>query len=171
MLSMSLLGEEPVSPRLAARLYPENRGAPRTAKERPVTLRATRNVPLDAMVENLSRTGFAMSTIADLGVGSVIGLSVGGALRRRVRIVRRVGFAYGCEFLLPLSDLEVSAALRSGDVVTADFLSDAGSSAIAEGFDRAETRKLSYLARAYILGALMVSLWGILIALAWPILR
>ncbi|MDB5584379.1 MAG: hypothetical protein JWR80_9555 [Bradyrhizobium sp.] len=170
MLSMSMLSEEPISPRLAARLYPENRGAARSKTERPVTLRAARNVPVDAMVENLSRTGFAMSTIADLGIGSVIGLSVGGALRRRVRIVRRVGFAYGCEFLSPLSDLEVSAALRSGDVVAADFLSDAATSAAPSGFDKTQTRKLSYLARAYILGGLMISLWAILIALVWRIL-
>lgn len=165
---MTLLGADDASPRLAARLYPENRTAPRAVAARPVTLRSTKNQPIDAIVENLSRTGFAMSTTADLGIGSVIGLSVGGALRRRVRIVRRLGLAYGCEFLTPLSDLEVSAALKSGDVVAADFVSDARSGSHG-AMGRGHARKLSYLARAYILGALLIGLWTALITLAWRV--
>jgi len=81
-----------------------------------------------------------------------------------------MGLAYGCEFLSPLSDLEVSAALRSGDVVAADFLSDAAGSNDASAPGRSQARKLSYLARAYVLGALLISLWATLIALAWRII-
>jgi hypothetical protein len=167
---MTLLGVEPASPRLAARLYPENRGAPRAPAIRPITLRTARNKPIDAMVENLSRSGFAMSTTADLGIGTVIGLSIGGALRRRVRIVRRIGLAYGCEFLSPLSDLEVGAALRSGDVVAAHFFSDTNALQQASASGRSETRKLSHLAKAYILGALLISLWATLITLVWRVI-
>lgn len=169
MPSISMLEEEAVGTRLIARLHPENRRSPRAAADRAVTLRRSNDEPLDALVENLSRSGFAMSTVADLGIGTVIGLSFGGALRRRVRIVRRIGLAYGCEFLAPLSDLEVSAALRSGDVVVADFVPDPDRAEEAGGSARAKARKLSYLARAYILGALLVSLWAVLITLVWRI--
>lgn len=152
--------------RLSARLYTDMRNAPRVSGGRPVTLRSAAHEPMDALIENLSRSGFGMSALADLKVGSVVGLSVGGALRRRVRIVRRTGLAYGCEFLTPLSDLEVSAALRSCDVVKANFLTEEverpdGSSA------RTPMRKLSYLARLYVLLGLMISLWGMLIYAAW----
>ena len=152
--------------RLSARLYPDMRNAPRTPGSRAVTLRTVAHEPIDALIEDLSRSGFGMSALADLKIGSVVGLSVGGALRRRVRIVRRAGLAYGCEFLTPLSDLEVSAALRSGDVVAANFLTDEMVRP-DESPAKTQMRKLSYLARLYVLLGLMISLWGILIYAAW----
>ncbi|MBY0583299.1 MAG: PilZ domain-containing protein [Sphingomonas sp.] len=162
--------EESIGPRLVARLYPDSRRANRVVAERPITLRAADNKPIEAMVENLSRTGFAMSTIADLEIGLIIGLSIGGSVRRRVRIVRRIGLAYGCEFLSPLSDLEVSAALRSRDVISADFLSDGMPSGRVSEAGRQGPRRLSYLARAYILGGLVASLWAIGIVVLWRVI-
>jgi hypothetical protein len=165
---MTTLGQELPDTRLSARLYTEMRNAPRVPGGRSVTLRSATHEPIDALIEDLSRSGFGMSALADLKIGSVVGLSVGGALRRRVRIVRRAGLAYGCEFLTPLSDLEVSAALRSGDVVTANFLADDIDR--PEEISRTPMRKLSYLARLYVLLGLMISLWGALIYLGWRLL-
>lgn len=160
---MTLLESEPEGHGIAARVYPDLRSASRIAAQRPITLRPPGNEPIDAMVEDLSRSGFAMSTVASLAVGSIVGLSLSGVVRRRVRVVRRVGLAYGCEFLSPLSEMEITAALHSGDVVVPDFALDG---AIPDGdqcVPRASVRKLSYLARAYILGALVTSLWIALI--------
>lgn len=169
-MTIAMFGDEPIGPRLSARLHREARRAERVAAERPITLRTPANKPISAVVENLSRSGFAMSTIADLGIGEIIGLSIGGALRRRVRVVRRVGLAYGCEFLSPLSDMEVSAALRLRNVVAADFLSTDSESKESVGPRAADQARLSYLARAYFLAASLIILWTAIIAIAWQIL-
>ena len=160
----------PTVQKLAAQIHPEGRAAQRIAAERPITLRSPKNEPIEAVVEDLSRSGFAMSTIADLKIGSVVGLSVAGVLRRRVRVVRRIGLVYGCEFLTPLSDLEVNAALRSGDVVAPEFMSDRNGVGEIYGSPRVPGRKLSYLSRAYILGGLIMSLWAVVIVVAWRVL-
>lgn len=170
MATASMTGSDPLPVRFSARVHAEKRQAPRAVAERPVTLRPDPNDPVDALVENLSQTGFAMSTTANLAVGSIVGLSIGGGLRRRVRIVRRVGLAYGCEFLSPLSDLEISAAMHSGDVLAVDFT---GSEARSDGIrdvDHPLGRKLSYLTRVYILAALVISLWSILLVLLFRFL-
>ncbi|MEG3123340.1 PilZ domain-containing protein [Sphingomonas sp. GB1N7] len=156
---MTILDRETSGLRLTAQVYLDNRTAPRMPAERQVTLRTEREEPVDAMIEDLSLSGFGMSTLADLPIGSVVGLSIGGALRRRVKIVRRVGLAYGCEFLTPLSDLEVNSALRAGDVVEANFLTGPHD----ESATRSSTRKLSYLAKLYILIGLLAALWAIVI--------
>lgn len=157
--AMTILDREASGLRLAAQVYLDNRAAPRVATDRQITLRTEREEPIDALIEDLSLSGFGMSTLADLPIGSVVGLSIGGALRRRVKIVRRVGLAYGCEFLTPLSDLEVSSALRAGDVVAANFVAEPSSDFSA----RRSGRKLSYLAKLYVLVGLLTALWAILI--------
>lgn len=156
---MTILDRENSGLRLAAQVYLDNRAAPRVPTERPVTLRTEREEPIDALIEDLSLSGFGMSTLADLPIGSIVGLSIGGALRRRVKIVRRAGLAYGCEFLTPLSDLEVGSALRAGDVVAANFVEERA----AEAMSRPAGRKLSYLAKLYILVGMLAALWAILI--------
>ena len=156
---MTILDREHSGSRLAAQVYLDSRAAPRLQADRQVTLRTDREEPVDALIEDLSLTGFGMSTMADLPVGSVVGLSIGGALRRRVKIVRRAGLAYGCEFLTPLSDMEVSSALRSGDVVAANFLTE-------PRLDKATKpagRRLSYLAKLYVLVGILITLWAIVI--------
>lgn len=150
--------------RLQAQLYPENRSASRMIIDRPVTLRPDDNRPIDAVIENLSRTGFGMVSSANLAIGAVVGLSVAGAPRRNVKIVRRTGLAYGCEFISPLSDLELSAALQSQEVVSANFIS--GDPKVSHA-SRGSSRKFSYLARAYILVGLVIVLWSILLVLFW----
>lgn len=160
---MTLLGPEPEGRGIAARVYPDHRSASRIAAQRRITLRPPGNEPIDAVVEDLSRSGFAMSTVASLAIGSVVGLSLSGVVRRRVRVVRRVGLAYGCEFLSPLSEMEVNAALLSGDVIAPDFAAEGAFLQGEEALPRAAGRKLSYLARAYVLGALVLSLWMALI--------
>lgn len=160
---MTLLGPEPEARGIAARVYPEKRNASRIATQRRITLRPPGNEPVDAVVEDLSSAGFAMSTIASLAIGSVVGLSLSGIVKRRVRVVRRVGLAYGCEFLSPLSEMEVNAALLSGEVVAPDFAADGAFLKGEEALPRVAVRKLSYLARAYILGALVILLWAALI--------
>ena len=155
---MNIMNQGVSSTPLAAQVYIDNRGFERLRADRHVTLRGARQEPMDALIEDLSLSGFGMSTLADLPVGSIVGLSIGGALRRRVKIVRRAGLAYGCEFLTPLSDLEVSAALRAGDIVEANFVAEQRTDPA-----RDQTRKLSYLAKLYVLIGLIGSLWAALI--------
>lgn len=156
---MTLLGPEPMGGGIVAKVYSDLRTASRIPAQRPITLRSFENEPIDALVEDLSRSGFAMSTIADLELGSEIGLSIGGVLRRRVRVVRRVGLAYGCEFLSPLSDLEVKSAFLAGDVIAPVFASDDALLRPKNGSEQAAGPKLSVLARAYVIGGMIVALW------------
>ena len=160
---MTLLGSEPEGHGIAARVYPDSRSASRVAAQRRITLRPPGNEPVDAVVEDLSRSGFAMSTVASLAIGSVVGLSLSGVVRRRVRVVRRVGLAYGCEFLSPLSEMELKAALLSGDVIATNFGTEYAFPSGDDGLPRTSGRKLSHLARAYILGTVVISLWIALI--------
>ena len=157
--------------RLQAQLYPENRTSSRMITDRPVTLRPDDNSPIDAVIENLSRTGFGMVSSANLAIGAVVGLSVAGAPRRNVKIVRRTGLAYGCEFISPLSDLEFSAALQSQPVVSANFISGNDTAVSIPHASRGTDRKLSYLARAYILAGLVTVLWSILLILFWSFIK
>jgi hypothetical protein len=159
---MTLLRAEPMGPVIPAKIQPDLRAASRIVAQRAITLRSFGNEPIDAVVEDLSRTGFAMSTVADIAIGSIIGLSLRGTVQRRVKVVRRVGLAYGCEFLAPLSELEVNAALVSGEVIAPAFSENIGLKTHG-GLHRTNVRKLSYLTRAYILGALILFLWMTLI--------
>jgi len=158
---MTILDRENSGLRLTAQVYLDSRAAPRLQADRPVTIRTDREEPIDALIEDLSLSGFGMSTLADLPVGSIVGLSIGGALRRRVKIVRRTGLAYGCEFLTPLSDLEVSSALRAGDVVAASFVAEPRGDKAAAA--KPGGRKLSFLARLYVLVGTLTALWTIVI--------
>lgn len=156
--------------RFQALLRPENRASSRMVVDRPVTLRPEDNQAIDAVIDSLSQTGFGMLTTADLAVGSIVGLSVAGAFRRRVRIIRRSGHSYGCEFLSPLSDLEVSAALRSGEIVSADFVADRDQATRKARMFPKVQRKPSFLTRVYILAVLLIILWSVPILLLWRLL-
>ena len=160
---MTLVDSETANHGIAAKIYADLRTDARFSARRPITLRTFKNEPIDAVVEDLSRGGFAVSTLANIELGATIGLSVGGVFRRKVRVVRRVGLVYGCEFLSPLSDSQVKAALRSGDIVLPEFVRDTASPDSHEGQQQSAGINLSFRSKAYIVGGLISSLWMILV--------
>jgi hypothetical protein len=98
---------------LAAHLYRDARWAERHQLERDATLRDPNWAPVDAMVDDLSETGFRVTTLTAFEIGAEIGLGLSGIGTRQARIVRRAEYTYGCEFLTPLTAEELQAALNA----------------------------------------------------------
>lgn len=109
---------------LVAQFYENGRGARRVLSGRGATLRDPVTRPIDIVIDDLSLTGFGMSTTEDMSVGSIFHLRLAGIDKRDVRVVRRFGLSYGCEFMPPLSDAELALALSTGLVVDASFALD-----------------------------------------------
>lgn len=106
---------------LIAQLYTDGRGAERVSAGRGATLRDSGQRPIDIVIEDLSATGFGISTAEDIPVGSILNLRLAGISKRDVRVVRRFGLNYGCEFAPPLDERELDLALSAGSVVDASF--------------------------------------------------
>lgn len=151
---------------LTATLYPDNRSAKRLALGRDATLRNTARRPVDVLIQELSATGFGMSTNVDFAVGSIVSLRLAGVIKRKVRVVRRVGTLYGCEFLVPLNDSDVSFASKASAVAAGNF----GSGATEDGSigvisEPSDYYKLPLLARAAIVFGAIIFLWGLIITI------
>ncbi|RYX81324.1 PilZ domain-containing protein [bacterium] len=73
----------------------------------------------DVSVRDLSSTGLSMSWTFGLSLGDVITLKIDGLGRREATIVRNAGPSMGCEFLSPLTELELSRVLnpRSATII------------------------------------------------------
>ena len=141
---------------LVAQLYREDaRKAKRKFAGREATLRDAVERPIDIVVEDLSIGGFGMSTTEDLPVGCVLNLRLPGIGKRKVRVVRRFGLNYGCEFAQSLSDAELGGALNGGSVVTGSFMSPEGSTSVL----RARDAKLTTPLRVGVLGGMVGVLW------------
>jgi hypothetical protein len=85
------------------------------------TLRDEERQPIDVSIEDLSRTGFLMSSASVLPLASIIGIGIAGIAKRDARIVRRAPSGYGCEFLVPITDADIAAAQIAETVVQGAF--------------------------------------------------
>ena len=151
---------------LTATLYSYNRATKRFSLGRIATLRNTARRPVDVLIQELSATGFGMSTTVDFAIGSIVSLKIAGVTERKIRVVRRMGMIYGCEFLVPLSDADVSSASLASAVVSEKFGSEAtedGSIGVIS--EPNDYYKLPYLARAFIVIGTIIFLWGLIITI------
>lgn len=98
---------------LAANVSPidlsERRGAVRWHVELPVRMAAAGEGA--STVRNLSETGMALETDADLPEGEILQVELPGALTVKARVVWRKGRFCGCEFLEPIASATVSATI------------------------------------------------------------
>ena len=135
------------------------------AAGRGATLRDAVYRPIDIVIADLSVSGFGMTTSENLAVGSCLNLSIAGINKRDVRITRRYGMNYGCEFTLPLSAADLDLALRSGAVVDASFaMTDQGAGA-QHASDGSHGFKASPRIRATVLLVTIAVLWAGLLSL------
>ncbi|MET0309210.1 MAG: PilZ domain-containing protein [Sphingomonas sp.] len=156
---------------LAAHLYRDARWAERHQLERDATLRDPNWAPIDAMVDDLSETGFRVTTLTAFEVGAEIGLGLSGIGTRQARIVRRAEYSYGCEFLTSLTAEELHAA-RNASPVEPIALPQAEAHATpvetpdyGAAEDHPDRLPLPLRALAIAIGAILA--WTVLAATAW----
>lgn len=143
---------------MAATLSCPGRAALRIPAARPATLRNAERQPIDIFIENLSVVGFGMSTTADLSIGTFVSLQLAGIGRRDVRIVRRLGLSYGCEFVVPLDACELACAVGAGAVLSGRFGSEENS---ASG--RSASTRFHPLGRMAVLLMVNLVLWSTIV--------
>ncbi len=102
---------------IAARLYQDGRWAERHSVELEATLRDSDWAPVDVTIEDLSNGGFRVVAGAELKVGDAIALGIAGTGTREATVVWGTAGIYGCEFVTPLSDADLRAAV-SGPAAT-----------------------------------------------------
>ncbi|MFT4025253.1 MAG: PilZ domain-containing protein [Novosphingobium sp.] len=83
----------------------------------------------DVVVENLSVTGISISAIPGLIAGDEITLDIPGLGARRTLVVHVTDGYYGCEFIRPLTDAELSRALNPRSAVVIAFPTSAAADA------------------------------------------
>lgn len=144
---------------IASQPYADGRSAERKRAGRGATLRDAVYRPIDIVIADLSATGFGMTTAEDLAVGSYVNLSLAGICKRDVRVVRRYGMNYGCEFIQPLSPADLDLALKAGVVVGASFAIGDGSERATQAAGDGRAFKASPRIRALVLVATVAVLW------------
>src|SRR5258708_1342674 len=92
--------------------YQDSQYTAQTFAARFATIRNEHYEPFDVLIEDLSRDSFSMSTAANFSIGTILSLRLSGTLKREVRIVRRLGLVYRCEFLVPLDGSDIASALQ-----------------------------------------------------------
>lgn len=91
----------------------DQRSTERFAGARDATLRDAGAVPRDAIVGDVSRTGFRITGAADLIVGDCISIGVPGLGQRAAQVVRMDEGGAGCVFDVVLTPSEIDHVLAS----------------------------------------------------------
>jgi hypothetical protein len=147
---------------LVAYLYRDGRWAERHPLERDATLRDPDWSPIDVTVEDLSEGGFRVTAATELPIGAEIGLGLAGIGMRQARVVRRTKALYGCEFLVPLTNPELRAALAGPPTTPIALPFEAPVLDVEEHPER-----LPLLMRAVAIVAGAVLAWAIVLGLGW----
>lgn len=154
---------------IAAHLYRDSRWADRHSVEIDATLRDPAWSPVDVIVEDLSDSGFRVLAATELPIGAEIGLGLSGVGLRPARVVRHAGnpYVYGCEFLSPLTKVELQAAIEATplDPIALPFAARAPDVATQEAAER-----LPLPTRMLVIAAAAVGAWALLISLGWAII-
>lgn len=158
---------------LAAHLYRDARWAERHQIERDATLRDPEWSPIDAIVDDLSESGFRVTTPAAFAVGAEIALGLSGIGTHQARIVRRAKGFYGCEFLIPLTGAELSAALAApaSEPISLPFVEPANTllDTLELGAEEEHPDRLPMPVRLATISIAAIAAWAIVIGLGWAI--
>jgi hypothetical protein len=141
--------------------------ADRVAVDRMGTLRDRTNVPVDVVVDNLSKTGCLFALDRELLLGELVSLGLPGIGVHQARISRVDHPNYACAFLAPVSDQNVLAALSAETIVASAFPQIPATAApiTAQSIAAAPApRGLPLGARVAIIAGTSVALWGTIIA-------
>ncbi len=117
------------------------------------TIRDSDARPLDAVVHDLSATGFLVQSSDALRIGSVVRIGLSGIGSSAARVLWKRDGLCGCAFIEPISEADIETALHARTVTEVDF--SAGSMPAAAPAP-APSRKIAMLA---VLG-LSVLLWA-----------
>ena len=88
----------------------DSRGSPRR-QLRLATFGETPDDSVDVLIKDLSQTGILIETDADLKVDEIFVVAMPEAGSIEARVVRKEGAVFGCEFLTPISQASLSAAV------------------------------------------------------------
>ena len=103
---------------LAAKLYRlDNRQSDRLSVEVDATVRGASAKPMDAVVTDLSETGFCAAIDQELPIGAEISIGLAGVGVIEACVVRSVGESYGCRFLVPLTSAAIARATSVQTIV------------------------------------------------------
>ncbi|MEO9131889.1 MAG: PilZ domain-containing protein [Sphingomonas sp.] len=116
-----LLALSDVMMALIARVYrsdpDERRGAERYPLEVGATLRRPEGEPIDVLIYDLSLTGFRMETPEALDLEEPVWIGIAGTRVNTALVARRGPTGYGCEFVTPITLVQLKAVLSPGRVV------------------------------------------------------
>ncbi len=136
----------------------------RTLLQRRTTLRDAEGKPTDVVLENLSLTGFRMSSTEPLASGQSIMIGLEGVGVRSAKVVWVDDDVAGCEFDHPITDAEMDGTIHANVIVENRFGSSEPS---AE--PQVEIVNVPYASSrrrfTIVLGAAIVS-WGMIAAIA-----
>ncbi|WP_176592680.1 PilZ domain-containing protein [Sphingobium sp. EM0848] len=133
------------------------------------TLRSDDGKPVDVLLENMSLTGFKISTSADLAIGEAVIIGLAGVGVRSARVVWSENGQAGCAFDQPLTALELEETEKAQTVITGAFRSEAGDDGAVPDmlFAGMATPVSPRLRSRYRLALIMfatVASWGVFIA-------
>jgi hypothetical protein len=129
------------------------------------TLRGEDGAPRDVVLEDLSLSGFRISGHDRLSPGDEIAVGLAGVGVREATVIWSDDRGAGCEFLKPITPVDVDNTLSANTVVRGDFTwsRNIGQTNSAE---QSAPRRLSYRRRLAIIGVGAVGTWAILIEAA-----
>lgn len=104
-----------------AQIISDDRGSERFIASLDATLRDRVTRPHDVMIEDLSLTGFRLSGGPKLNIGEQASIGFAGIGVQQVRVIRQDGNTYGCEFITPITQEKLSAALTAEPVSSIAF--------------------------------------------------
>jgi hypothetical protein len=106
---------------LIARVYrsdpDERRSAVRYPIEVGATLRRSEGEPIDVLIYDLSLTGFRMETPEALDLEEPLWIGIAGTRVNAALVARRGPNGYGCEFVTPITLVQLKSALNPGRIV------------------------------------------------------
>ena len=137
----------------------DRRGAERRPVDRNSTIREVdRGEPHTVLVHDLSCDGLQLETPLDLPLGTELSIGLPGVGTRTVRIVRRDGELYGCQFATAVPPGLLSDAFAASSVIEVPFARTAP-------FPEPHVRKWHPAVRIGLMLGLGITAWALLLHL------
>jgi len=99
----------------------ERRAFPRRTVDQASTVRGDDDLPVEAVLRDVSATGFSIRSDAPLAVGTRVRVGLPGVGQVKAKVRWATDSAYGCEFARLLLPTQLSAAFASDTVVDGRF--------------------------------------------------